>query len=72
MCLKYPYYLNNPITLFTYPKEQQQTEHQLKQQTSQKEKKALTVVTITTGYPGKKSEEEVRKEQAPEPQKCQH
>jgi hypothetical protein len=70
MCLKYPYYLKNPIILFTQPKEQQQAEHQPKQQTSQKQKKALTTMTVTTGCAGKQSAEEVRKEHTPEPQKC--
>jgi hypothetical protein len=60
--LKYPYYLNNPITLSTHRKQQQQAEHQPKQQTSQKQKKAQTVMTMTTGYLGKQSGEEVRKE----------
>jgi hypothetical protein len=69
VCLKYPYYLNNPITVPTHPK-QQQAKHQPKQQTSQKQKKALTVMTMMTRYPSKKSAEEARKEQAPEPQKC--
>jgi hypothetical protein len=66
---KYPYY-HNPITLSTHPK-QQQAEHQPKQQTSQKQKKALTAMTMMTGSSGKQSAEEARKEQAPEPQKCQ-
>lgn len=57
-------------TLSTHLKQQQQAEHQPKQQTAQKQKKAWTVMTMTTGY-GKQSVEEVRKEHAPEPQKCQ-
>jgi hypothetical protein len=65
--LKYPYHLNNLITLSTHPK-QQQAQRQPKQQTSQKQKKAMT---MKTGYPGKNSAEVVRKEQAPEPRKCQ-
>jgi hypothetical protein len=58
--LKYTYKLNNPITLSTYPKQQQQAEHQPKQQTSQKQKKALRVMRIMAGYLGKKLEEQVR------------
>jgi hypothetical protein len=42
---------------------QQQAEHQ-----SQKQKKAWTAMTMTTGYPGKQSAEEARKEHDPEPQ----
>jgi hypothetical protein len=38
---------------------------------SQKQEKALTAMTMMIGYLGKKSAEEARKEQAPEPQKCQ-
>jgi hypothetical protein len=34
-------------------------------------RKVLTAMTMMTSYPGKQSVEEVRKEQAPEPQKCQ-
>jgi hypothetical protein len=34
-------------------------------------KKAPTTMTMTTGYPGKKTTEEVSKEQASEPQKTQ-
>jgi hypothetical protein len=49
----------------------QQAEHQPKQQTAQKQKKERAAMTMTTGYPGKQLEEEARKEQAPEPQKCQ-
>jgi hypothetical protein len=45
---------------------QQQAEHH-----SQKQKKALTAMTMTTGYPGKKLGKEARKEHAPEQQKCQ-
>jgi hypothetical protein len=52
ICLKYPY-LNNPITLSTHPKQQQQAQHQLIQQASQKQNKALTAMIMTTGYPGK-------------------
>jgi hypothetical protein len=40
-----------------------------KQQTSQKQKRTLTAMTMTTSYPGKQSAEGARKEQAPEPQK---
>jgi hypothetical protein len=68
--LKYPHYLNNPITLSTHSKQQQQAEHQFKQPTSQKQKKARTAMTMTTGYPGKQSAQEARKEHAPQPQKC--
>jgi hypothetical protein len=65
ICLKYPYYLNNPITLSTHAKQQQQAEHQPKQQTSQKQKKALTSMTIMmTDYHGKQSAEEVRKDRS--------
>jgi hypothetical protein len=35
------------------------------------EAETLTAMTMTTGYPDEKSGEEVRREQAPEPQKCQ-
>jgi hypothetical protein len=45
---------------------QQQAEHH-----SQKQKKAWTAMTMTTGYPGKQSAQEARREHAPEPQKCQ-
>jgi hypothetical protein len=41
-------------TLSTYPKQKQQAEHQPKQQTSHKQNKAWTAMTMTTGYPGKK------------------
>jgi hypothetical protein len=68
---EYPYYLNNQITLSTHPK-RQQTQYQPKQQTSQKQKKALTATTITTVYPGKKSAEEERKEHAPEPKSAKN
>jgi uncharacterized protein YydD (DUF2326 family) len=71
ICLKHPHYLNNPFTLPTHPKQQQQAEHQPKQQTFQKQKKALITMTMNTGYPGKKSAEMERKEQAREPQRCQ-
>jgi hypothetical protein len=70
ICLKYPNYVNNPIILSTHRK-QQQTEQQPKQQTSQKQRKALSAMTMTIGSPGKKSAEEGRKEEAPESQKCQ-
>jgi hypothetical protein len=46
------------MTLSTHPKQQQQAEHQPKQRTPQKQKKAQTAMTMTTGYPGKKSAEE--------------
>jgi hypothetical protein len=65
ICLKYPYCLNNQITLSTHPKWQQQADHHPKQQTSQKQKTTLTATTMTTGHPGKKSAEEDRKGQTP-------
>jgi hypothetical protein len=40
-----------------------------KQQISQKQKRTLTAMRMTTSYPGKQSAEGVRKEQAPEPRK---
>jgi hypothetical protein len=52
MCLEHPHYLNKPITLPTHPK----------QQTSQKQKKALTAMIMMTGHSGKQSAKEVRKE----------
>jgi hypothetical protein len=51
----------------THPKLQQQAEHQPKHHPSQKQMKALIAMTMTTGYPGKKSAKEVTKDQAPEP-----
>jgi hypothetical protein len=61
-----PYYLNNPIKLSTYPKQEQQAVHQHKQLISHKQKKALRAMALRTGYPGKQSAEEVRKEQVTE------
>jgi hypothetical protein len=42
-----------------------------KEQTSQRQKKALTAMIMTIVYPGKELAEDVRKEQASEPEKCQ-
>jgi hypothetical protein len=67
----YPHSLNSPITLSTHSKQQQQVEHQPKQQTSHKHKKALKAMTMTNIHPVKQSVEEGRKERAPEPQKSQ-
>jgi hypothetical protein len=53
-------------------KHQQQAEHQPKQQTSQMQRKALTAMTMTTGYPCKMSAEEARKEQVRNPPENEH
>jgi hypothetical protein len=60
------------MPLSTHPKQEQQAEHQPKQRTSQKQKKAPTAITMTTFYPGKQSAEEARKEQVRKPPEYQH
>jgi hypothetical protein len=62
ICLKYPYYLNNPITISTHPKQQQKAEHQIKQQTYQKQKRERRAMTMTTGYPGKQRKRHKKKQ----------
>jgi hypothetical protein len=71
ICLKYPYYLNNILTVSTHPKQQQQAEQQPKQQTSQKQEKAPDSNDNADRSSWQAVSEEVRREQAPEPQNCQ-
>jgi hypothetical protein len=54
------------------PKQQQQAEQQPKQQTSHKQKRAPAALTMTTGYPGRKSAEEATKEQVRKQPEYQH
>jgi hypothetical protein len=59
------------VKLSTHPKQQQQAKQQHKQLISQKQKEALTALTMRTCYSGKQSAEVVRKVKAPDQQNFQ-